>query len=145
MFDVNLSPDRSELRQFGFIGLTVFTVLGAFVYWRGGAFGLDFGAAAKPVAIGVWAVGATWGILAALRPEANRPSYVLLTVITYPIGFAISMVLLAVFFFGILTPLAILFRFTGRDVLGRKFDRAAQTYWSPRPSASDLRRYYRQY
>jgi hypothetical protein len=41
---------------------------------------------------------------------------------------------MGVFYFGILTPVAIIMRWGGKDVLRLRFDREAPSYWLPRPS-----------
>jgi hypothetical protein len=47
------------------------------------------------------------------------------------IGVSLAM---GVLFFGVLTPLAMIMRWAGRDVLRLRFDREAPSYWLPRPS-----------
>ena len=85
------------------------------------------------------------GILAGVRPAANRPLYVLLVVLTFPIGWVVSHVVFAAVFLGIITPVGLVFRVIGRDVLERRFDAEARSYWRPRPRRTDVRRYFRQF
>ena len=48
-------------------------------------------------------------------------------------------------FFGLITPLGLVFRLIGKDPLNRRFDRAAATYWSdPRPRRGK-ESYFRQF
>ena len=61
-----------------------------------------------------------------------------------PIGFVVSFVLLAVFYFLLLTPVALVFRLIGRDALRRRFDAAAPSYWVPHKTNQDLQRYFHQ-
>ena len=42
--ELNLRPDKRQLRQFGWIALTAFGVIGSVVLFRGGLLGLSFGA-----------------------------------------------------------------------------------------------------
>jgi hypothetical protein len=48
------------------------------------------------------------------------------------LGWLNTRLLLGVFFYLILTPIGLLLRLTGRDLLDRKIDPAARTYWSKR-------------
>ena len=48
------------------------------------------------------------------------------------LGKVVSPVVLGVLYYGVITPLGLLMRATGKDPLRRKTDRAAQSYWIPR-------------
>ncbi len=145
MIDVNLRPDQRVLKQFGLISVAGFGLLGGLVFWRNGLFGLDFGAAARPVAYSLWGIAGLSGLFSMVVPRANLPLYVGLTVLTYPIGYVVSHVVMGFIFFGMLTPLALIFRLIGRDVLHRRFDQSAKSYWGDWRPAKDLRRYFRQF
>ena len=68
-----------------------------------------------------------------------------LTILAYPIGFVLSYVIMGFLFFGMITPLGLFFRLVGKDPLNRRFDSAAETYWSePRPRRSK-ESYFRQF
>ena len=66
-------------------------------------------------------------------------------VIAWPIGMVVATVLLAVIYYGLFTPVALIFRLTGRDKLERKLLPEATSYWkvreTPRTPASYLRLY----
>jgi hypothetical protein len=143
--EINFNPDRRVLRQFGLLALGVFLALGALTMWRGHFLGLSLGAATRPVAIALWTVGGISGLLALVRPEANRPFYVALSLITYPIGYAMSYVLMGALFYGVLTPVNLVFRLIGRDALGRAFDHRADSYWIRRGGPSPVGRYFKQF
>jgi hypothetical protein len=142
---LNLRPSAAELRKFGFIALAVFGLLGGLVLWRGGILGVALGDAARPVAYGLWSVAALAGIFALLLPRANLPLYVALSVVAYPIGLVVSSVLMALVFYGLLTPVGLLFRLLGRDPLVRRFDREARTYWVRHTPPESGDRYFRQF
>jgi hypothetical protein len=52
---------------------------------------------------------------------------------------------LGLLYYGIFTPLALVFRLKGRDPLMRFRRPETQSYWIPKPAITDLRRYYRQF
>jgi hypothetical protein len=142
---LDLNPEPRTLRQFGFIACGAFALLGALALWRGGLFGLDFGTALRPVAFGLFAVGALSALLSLVAPRANRPLWVALTLVAYPIGLVVSYLLMGFLFFGVLTPVNLVFRSIGRDALHRGFDREARSYWIERSGDVPLERYFRQF
>ena len=146
MITVNWNPDRHQLRSFGVVGLVVFGALGAWAFYRQGLVGLTFPEpVALWVAVGLWIVAATCGVLAVTAPAALLPLYRALTAVSLPVGRAVSTVVLAILFFGVLTPIGLMFRLVGRDPLGRKLDPTRRTYWEPRAVTGGVRRYYRQF
>jgi hypothetical protein len=145
MVELNLRPETRQLRQFGWIALAAFGVIGAVVLFRGGLLGISFGAAARPIAFALWTLGVLSGLLSLVWPEGNRPLFVALGVLTFPIGWVLSHVVLAVVFFGVLTPVGLLFRLFGRDPLERAFRPEMKSYWVDLPEVKDDGEYFRQF
>jgi hypothetical protein len=128
----NWNPPRSQLRHFAWLLALLF----ALAAWREEA---SFaGLVLSLTAALFFAVGTVW-------PTALRGLYVVLMVVTYPVGWVVGHVLLALIFFGLITPLALGFRLLRRDALQRRFQGEAPTYWQPRPRVHALRRYVRQF
>jgi hypothetical protein len=142
---LNLKPSTSDLRQFGYISLGAFGLLGALIYWHVLPLARLLGTATPAVAYVLWGLGGAAAVLSLVAPRANRALYVVLMLVAYPIGLVVSHAILAVFFFGVLTPLGLIFRLLGRDALQRGFDPPAQTYWIARKPNRDLRRYFSQF
>jgi hypothetical protein len=146
MISVNWHPERSDLRWFGVACVVVFGALGAAAFaWRTlFGFGLS-----EPVSVQVaaacWVVAASSGVLAVAAPSALRPFYRALTAVSLPIGYVVSRAIMALVYFGIVTPIALVFRLAGRDALARRRDPARRSYWEPRAAAGDIKRYYRQF
>lgn len=90
-------------------------------------------------------IGVVVFLTAFVSLKAARVIYLGLTLVTLPIGLVISFLLLATFYFGILTPLAIVFRLIGRDTLNRRFDADAESYWITQRQPDDLDRYFNQF
>jgi hypothetical protein len=145
MINLNLHPSSRFLRQFGLFCFVGFGFLAGLIFTRRGLFGIDFGDASQPVAIVLFAVGAASGFLSWIAPRANRPLYLLLLFATYPMGFILSHVVLGLIFYGMLTPFSFVFKLMGRDVLNRRFDRSAESYWIRHKPITDLKRYFRQF
>ncbi len=88
----------------------------------------------------------TWyGLLGLVRPRLLRPVFVGWMIAVFPIGWLVSHVLLAIVFFGVFTPLGLLFRLMGRDVLQRRRQAKQETYWQPKPAPAGLQSYFRQF
>lgn len=142
---LNLRPDTKELRQFGWIALLAFGALGAVVSWKGGLFGVGLGAAARPVAVALWVVGLLSAAFSLLWPEGNRPLFVGLGVLAFPVGWVVSHVVLTLLFFLVLTPAGLLFRLARRDPLERAFRREMKSYWVDLPETTDETDYFHQF
>jgi hypothetical protein len=134
MIEINWQPDDRTMRQFGGIALLGFGLI-AFLAWNEKlVFSGGLGAARPMVAGGFAALGALSALFSLVAPQANKPIYLGLTLLSYPIGFVLSYVIMGFLFYGLITPLGLVLRATGHDPMNRRFDREASTYWSdPRP------------
>jgi len=145
LIKLNLNPTAKDLRQFGFIALGAFALLGTLLYWHVIPLWRVLGRATPTAAYVVWAVGALSALLSIVAPKLNRPLFVALSVVAYPIGVVMSYVIMGAFFFLILTPLGLMFRLAGRDPLRRRFDATARSYWIPHNAAEKTERYFSQF
>lgn len=145
MIEINWRPDDRTLRQFGFIALFGFGFLAAIAWWELFVFSAGLGVA-RPIVAGVFAgMAALSALFSLVAPRANLPIYLGLTVLSYPIGFVLSHVIMGLLFYALITPVGLFFRLTGFDPLHRSIDRAARTYWvdaRPRRAKSS---YFRQF
>jgi hypothetical protein len=124
------------LRQFAGAGFVVLIGLGL---WNAARHGLG------PGPLVLIAVGALLGLLGAVQPQWLKPVFIAATLITFPIGWVISHLILGVMYYGLITPVGLFFRWTGRDALALRPPSNATTYWAPKPVPDDVRRYFRQY
>jgi MFS family permease len=145
MIEINWRPDDRVLRQFGIIALFGFSFLAVLAWWELLIFSVGLGEA-RPIVTTVFAgLAGLSAIFSAVAPRANLPIYLGLTMLSYPIGFVLSYVIMGFLFFVMITPLGLFFRLTGYDPLHRKFDRDATTYWmDPRPRRGK-ESYFRQF
>ena len=146
LIEVNWKPTRGQLQLFGVVGVAVLASAAVWVLLARRLPGLALSAEAAGV---VWcalaAASAVLAVLVAFAPAGLRPLYWALTAVGLPIGFVMSYVLLGAVYFGLFTPLALVFRLLGRDVLCRTLDRKAASYWTTRKPTDDARRYFRQF
>ncbi len=145
MVEINWKPDKHQLRGYGWIGLVAFGLLGAWVWWKHALFVQMQPQTAQTVAKVLWAVAGAHGLLALVAPVALKPVYLGLMLVTMPIGFVVSHVVIFLTFFGIFLPVGLIMRLFGYDPMHRSFDRAARTYWIPREPVTDVKRYFRQF
>ena len=145
MIELNLNPPPKTLRTFGLIGVVGFGLIGAMFFWQIGLGKLPSAEAARTTAFVLWALGAYCGLFAAIAPAAVRPVYVVLTLITFPIGFVVSYIVMGIVYYLVLTPVGLIFRLIGRDAMNRRFDPAAETYWVERRRPESVKRYFRQF
>jgi hypothetical protein len=124
------------LRQFAVLWLVALGLLAGLQGWLWERW-------AVAAVLAALAVGA--GVPGVLWPRAVRWLYVGLCGATFPVGWVVSHLTLALVFYGLLTPLGLVFRLSGRDALGLRAKADRDSYWEPRPAASDPPRYLRQY
>jgi hypothetical protein len=84
-------------------------------------------------------------LVGSLRPRWLAPVFTSWMVAAFPIAWLVSMAVLGLIFFGLFLPMAIAFRLIGRDPLNRQPRRAQESYWSDKPPAPDVKRYFRQF
>jgi hypothetical protein len=137
MLEINWHPSRRDLRQFAGIWFPgFFALVGAYVGYKTGS--LAWAAAIWTPAFAVSAVGYA-------VPAFMRFVYVGLTLATFPIGWVVSHMLMAVIFYVVITPVGLLLRLFRGDPLDQSFDRSAKSYWVPHNPASDAARYFKQF
>ena len=139
---IDWKPDRSKLREFSLIWLVAFSLTAALLAWKMGCFS---GAGSWKAPIFLWSLAVLVGFTGILMPSAVRPVYVVWMGIAFPIGWVLSHVLLALIYFGLFTPIAAVFRISGRDSLKLKLDRAAATYWEKHEPVTSPRRYMQKF
>jgi hypothetical protein len=137
LIQINLNPSRRELRQFAAGWFPAFfAIVGGLVLYHTRSLAL---------AGAVWAPAALLAVAGFFMPTAARWVYVGWMVAAYPIGWLVSHLLLAMVYYGVLTPIGLAMRLCGRDPLCRNRDPSATTYWVPRDKCDDPERYFRQF
>lgn len=135
--EINWHPKQKQLQNFGKIALIATAVISLLLYMLKGT--------AIQWALIIFAVGLIIFLSSIISLRLTRGIYVVLTAVTFPIGLVVSFTLLTAFYFLLLAPLGLLFRLTGRDVLGRKFDPTAESYWQQRKPPESSEYYFHQF
>jgi hypothetical protein len=142
---LNLRPDQRTLRQFGFIALAGFLLVAVLAWKEALIFSFGLGDARMPVAAALAGLGLLAAFLSLVWPKGNWPIYVGLSLLAYPIGLVVSYVIMAILFYGLITPVGLFFKAVGRDALNRRLLRDAGTYWTDARPARPKERYFRQF
>ncbi len=136
LHEFNKNPTAKELKWFGLLLAAFFALVGGVIAWRAGS---------ATVFYVVGGVGALLGAVFYGVPALRRPMYLGWMYLFFPVGFVVSLLLLAIVYYLVLTPIALLLRLAGKDPLARALDKGATSYWSARPPAPPKERYFKQY
>jgi hypothetical protein len=134
--EIPFKPAARALRQFAAAWLVFFLALGGHQYL-----------VRKHPCVGLVliALALVIGVLGLIKPAAVRWLFVGWMVLAFPIGWLISLLMLLLMFYCVITPVALVFRVRGRDLLCRKRVPTGATFWLPKDTPRDVRSYFRQY
>ncbi len=134
--DISFAPPSRTLRQFAGMWTLFF---GGLACWQGLV--RDNTTVAWILAGLALAVGP----LGLIKPQAIRLVFVGAMLLAFPIGWLVSRVILALIFYGLITPVGLVLRLTRRDPLCRGYRPDLESYWQPKPMPTDVRSYFRQF
>jgi carbamoyltransferase len=137
LLELNISPKVGQLRMFGLLWFPLFCGVVGWIVWRStGSY------------VALYAAGGAAGLtilLGLATPKLLKPLFVGLMIISFPIGWVVSHVLMALMYYALITPFGLVMRLLGHDPMNRKLDASAGTYWSKLPPAPASEQYFRQY
>jgi hypothetical protein len=133
--EIDFRPTCRTVRQFAVLWLLFF---GGLAVWESGNEN-------HSVALGLAALALVGGLGGFIKPALLRPIYAGWMVLVFPLGWAVSHLMLAIIFFGLFTPLALVFRLCRRDALSLRARPGLATYWTSKPAAENVSRYFRPY
>jgi hypothetical protein len=135
LIESNRTPSARELRWFGLIVLATLVLIGGMVRWQ---------TASQRVPEVLWGAGIALALLYYLVPALRRSIYAVWMGLVFPIGWLVSHSMLAIVYFVVITPTAVLMRAFGRDRMARGFDRNLPSYWVEEDPGRDAADYFRQ-
>ena len=121
---LEIPSTKKQLREFGLTVGAVFGLIGAFLFWKGREHAVYFLAAAAFLMLS--------GLV---FPAALKPLQKLWMTLALLMGWVMSRVILAVLFFLVVTPIALVLRVSGKDLLDTRGE-SRVSYWRkrmPRP------------
>jgi hypothetical protein len=116
-----LSHTTRDLRKFGLLVGGVFLLLGGWFLFRH-----------RPVWPWFLFPGMLLVLLGLIAPRMLRTVHIAWMGLAFTLGLAVSTVLLTLFYFLVVTPLALAGRLGGKDFLSEKLVPQAKSYWLPR-------------
>ena len=135
MIAIQWNPSTKQLRQFAGIWFPAFCAL---VGW---SIGHKTGHWSE-VEIG-WVLAGLLSVGGLVLPALIRPIFVGLILLTFPIGWVVSHLLLGLIFYGVVTPIGLILRIIGHDPLQLKKP-GGNTVWKTSVGKTDATRYLRQ-
>ena len=134
--EVIARPTDRKLREFAAIAAILCIAL---AIWQGASNG-------SSLLLGVYAaLAGVLGILRIARPRWLGPIFTGWMILAFPIAWSVSMLVLLLLFYGLITPIALVFRLLGRDALDRELRPDQNSYWTKKSSGEQPRSYLRQF
>ncbi|MDQ8185790.1 SxtJ family membrane protein [Pelagicoccus sp. SDUM812002] len=132
---VERNPKSKDLRVFSLLWLLFFTGVAFFSYLN------------EREVISVYLIGfaVLVGGIGLAKPSLVRYVYLGSVYLTFPIGFVISHIVLAILYFLMLSPIGLLMRAFGRDPLNRSFEAERCSYWDAKGEEASSSKYFKQY
>lgn len=117
-----LDINRKTLSNFGFLFCVVFILLAGVYWYKNRVFN-----------VGMLSVAAVFAILGAGCPRLLLWPYKAWMLLAFVLNFFVMRILLGVFFYLVITPVAVLMRVCGKRPLAVKPDPACDSYWEKVP------------
>jgi Saxitoxin biosynthesis operon protein SxtJ len=133
--DIPFQPPLSTLRWFAVFGTVAFLGLATAQYFRAEYVALAFLFLSLAIVT---------GLLGAIAPALLRPVFVGMMVLSYPLNWLVSHLILAFLFYCVFTSIGLIFKLIGRDALNRRREPDRATYWIAKQPAKGIRSYFRQ-
>jgi hypothetical protein len=110
-----------ELREFGATMAAILIVLGDIALLRG-----------RAIALYLVGSGAALGVLGLAAPAVLRPLQKVWMGLGIVLGFFVSRVILSILFYIIITPIGLMMKLAGKDLLDERIDERRASYWRNR-------------
>lgn len=117
----NIKSEKKELREFGLTIGIILVILSILALWRG-----------KHILPYIPAAGVLFIILGFAIPKALLPFQKAWMAFSVILGFFMSRLILAILFYAVVTPIGLITRLFGMDILDQRMDRKKSSYWKKR-------------
>ena len=111
---------KKELRKFGLVMTVPLALIAGYLWWKGGG--------AYPYVLGAAAFFLLSGLLV---PQLLRPIEKVWMKFAEIMGAIMTRVILSVAFYLMITPLGLVLRLMGKDLLHLRFEEGRESYWMP--------------
>lgn len=132
---LNTRPSKSQLIQFGIAWIVFFLLLALVASWRG--------ASVPPwpmVALALFPPLIGW-----VFPGFLRVLFIAMSIVTFPIGFVVSHLILAALYYLVLSPIGLILRVVKPGFFPKNPDASLPTYWHSRTRIRERNDYFKPY
>jgi membrane associated rhomboid family serine protease len=119
-----IKSGRKELKEFGLTIGVILSILGAIAFWRGKG--------SYPYLL---ASAAVFALSGALLPQVLKPLQKTWMTVSVILGFFVTGALLIFVFYAVITPVGLIARMFGKNIMDEYMDKGAESYWVERPVA----------
>jgi hypothetical protein len=113
---IDQSP--KQIRDFGITFFVVFALVGGVLLYKGRSYGYAcFAVSILFVVLGGWA------------PGSLKPFHKAWMTLALVLGFFTSRLILCILYYCVLTPIGVIMRLFGKDILDQRWDKEAPSYW----------------
>ena len=114
----DIKSGKKQLREFGLTIGIILAILGAIALWRD-----------KPIAIPLLVTAGAFIGFGLGFPKPLKPIHKIWMSFSIIIGFFVSRLILSVLFYAVLTPIGLIMRIFGKDILDQRIDKNKHSYW----------------
>ncbi len=119
----SIKATTKEARKFGLtIGAFLLAIAGLLLWKQ------------RPGFLSLAYAGAGFAALGLVLPILLKPIYKVWMSFAVVMGFIMTRVILTVLYIGMFTPIAVIAKLLGKDLLGERWNKSAATYWVKRPA-----------
>ena len=130
-----IKSEKKQLREFGLTIGIILCLLGGIVLWRG-----------KQTYPYLFSIGGIFIITGIVIPFILKPLQKVWMGFSIILGFFMSRIIMTILFYLVLTPIGIIMRVLGKDILDQKIDKNKASYWHARDAKpKDAKSYENQY
>lgn len=116
-----IKSGRKELREFGLTIGIILVILGGLLLWRH-----------RPAYPYFLTVGGLFIAFGLILPKALKPLQIAWMALGLVLGFFVSRIILMILFYAVITPIGLLTRLLGKDILDERIDKSKTSYWHRR-------------
>ncbi|MCK4463958.1 MAG: hypothetical protein KAU58_06570 [Candidatus Omnitrophica bacterium] len=114
----DIKSGKNQLREFGLTIGIILGILGAIALWRG-----------KPICLHLLVAAGIFIGFGLGFPKVLKPIHKIWMSFSIIIGFFVSRLILSALFYAVLTPIGLVMRIFGKDILDQRIDKNKHSYW----------------
>ena len=121
----NIKSDKKEIRKFSLLIGVIVMAVSSFFFFRG-----------KDHYYVIFIFGVGMMLIGLVYPTVLKPMYLIWMSFSISVGFIMTHVILIIIFYVIFTPVGIMMKLLGKDLLDEKINKEASSYWTRRLAIS---------